>query len=494
MQSLERLAVAMLVGVALFTPVVVPAQGLHGAAGNEPGVSQSTPDASVGNASGGNAPASSTTANDAVRRGEYLALAGDCTGCHTQPGGKPFAGGVVVPTPAGAIVGSNITPSKTAGIGHYTLEQFADAVRRGVDEEGRHLYPAMPYTAYAKLTDDDIAALYAYFMHGVAPVDTRPARTALPFPFDQRWAIGVWNALFLDRAVYRADPQKDAQWNRGAYLVQGAAHCGTCHTPRNVLMAESNSRFLGGGKVGSWNAPNITSDANSGIGGWSDAELVAYLAHGDAHRKAQAAGPMAEAIDNSLRHMREEDLTAMVAYLRTVPAIRNSGDARPAFAWGSESNQLATLRGFPLPQDPEAMSGAQLYDAWCATCHQASAEGSFDGEMPPLFHNTGVGSADTDNLVMVMLEGIERMGPQGAVVLMPAFAQLSDRRLATLGSWLTKRYGNPAAAVTAEQVSHLRNESDATLVMALRTALVLAVLLIAWIALAVVRRHRRKRV
>ena len=389
-------------------------------------------------------------------------------------------------------MGTNITPSKTTGIGNYTLQQFSDALRRGLDEKGRHLYPAMPYTAYAKVTDDDIAALYAYFMHGVAPVDARPARTALPFPFDQRWAIGVWDALFLDRTAYRPDPQKNAEWNRGAYLVQGLAHCGTCHTPRNLLMAESSSRFLGGGKVGGWDAPNVTSDANSGIGGWTDAELVAYLEHGDARGKSQAAGPMAEAIDNSLRHMRDEDLKAMAVYLRTVPAIRDSHDIRPEDAWGSASNQLATVRGYTMPQDPDSMSGAQLYDAWCATCHQASAEGSFDGEMPALFHNTAMGRADSDNLVMVTLEGIQRIGPAEAAVLMPGFTQLSDRQLATLSSWLTNHYGNPAASVTADQVRRLRNGPGDYLVVAVRVAMVVALLLIAWVVLAVVRRQRRK--
>ena len=187
---------------------------------------------------------------DLIRRGEYLAIAGDCVACHTAPGGKPFAGGLPLPTPIGAIIATNITPSKTAGIGNYTLAQFTDAMRKGVRADGAHLYPAMPYTAYAKVTDDDLIALYAYFMQAVAPVDAAPPDTSLPFPFNIRLLMLAWNTLFLDRDVFHADPARSADWNRGAYLARGLAHCGTCHTPRNLLMAEGASREMGGGEVG----------------------------------------------------------------------------------------------------------------------------------------------------------------------------------------------------------------------------------------------------
>ncbi len=223
-----------------------------------------------------------------IKRSEYLAIAGDCAACHTAPGGRPMAGGLPLPTPVGNIISTNITPSRSHGIGSYTPQQFTDALRRGVRADGQHLYPAMPYTAYAKVTDEDARALYAYFMGAVAPVDESPQPTRLPFPFDIRLSMAAGNWLFLDDRRFTSDPAQSAEWNRGAYLVSGLAHCSTCHTPRNLLMAEIRSLDLGGGSVGPWQAPNITSDANSGIGGWSVRDLVSYLRDGHAANKAQA--------------------------------------------------------------------------------------------------------------------------------------------------------------------------------------------------------------
>ncbi len=391
-----------------------------------------------------------------ISRGEYVAIAGDCAACHSAPGGKPFAGGLPLPTPIGDIVATNITPSKTAGIGGYTLVQFGDAMRRGLRADGAHLYPAMPYTAYAKVTDDDIDALYAYFMLAVAPVDAAPPETRLPFPFNIRLLMLGWNTLFVDRGVFRPDPAQGAEWNRGAYLARGLAHCGTCHTPRNLLMAESASRELAGGSVGAWDAPNVTSDANSGIGGWSVQELVDYMRGGHTAGKSQAAGPRAEAIDKSLRHLTEADLRSIAVFLKTVPAVREPADTRPRHAWGAEGNDLSSIRGVALPQDADRMTGPQLYDAYCATCHQASGEGSFDGGLPPLFHNTALGRSNTDNLVLVMLEGIHR-DTEPPQLPMPGFAKLSDRQLAALGTYVMQRYGNPGANVTVDQAARLRS-------------------------------------
>ena len=428
----------------------------------------------------------------AIARGRYLALAGDCTACHTAPGGKPFAGGLIIPTPVGDIVATNITPSKTAGIGNYTLQQFANAMRRGIRADDAHLYPAMPYTAYAKVSDDDISALYAYFMREVPPVDTPSRRTDLPCPFNVRASMAAWNLLFLDRGTFRSDPSKPAEWNRGAYLVEGLAHCGTCHSPRNVLMAESTSRALAGGKVGPWDAPNITSDVNSGIGGWTEAELVDYMRRGDARGKGQAAGPMSEAIDQSLRHLTDADLQAMAVYLKGVPGMHDPADSRPRYAWGSPTNELSAVRGVATPRDGDAMNGAQLYDAWCATCHQVDAQGSFDGGLPALFHNTALGRPSSDNLVLVMLDGVRRQGALDELP-MPGFAQLSDHQLATLGSWLTQRYGNPAASVSVDQVSVLRRGGAAShLVIAVQVAIATLVIVVVIVAL-ILWRHRARR-
>ena len=390
---------------------------------------------------------------DLIARGKYVATASDCIACHTAPGGAPMAGGLALSTPIGAIMSTNITPSKESGIGNYTLEQFDAAVRKGVRADGKQLYPAMPYTAYALLSNDDVAALYAYFMSDVAPVETRPPETKLPFPFDIRLSMAGWNLLFLDKGPFEPDPAHDAEWNRGAYLVSGPAHCGTCHTPRNLFMAEQASSEMAGGDVGPWHAPNITSDPNSGIGGWSVEELVAYMRDGHV-AKSQAAGPMAEAIDHSLRFMTEADLKAMAVYLKTVPPVRDPADTQPVFAWGNLSDELASIRGVAWPQDRDAMTGPQLYDAYCATCHQVQGQGSFEGGLPSLLHNTALGRENANNLVMVILNGLHRQPD----VLMPGFAkELSDTQIATLGTYLFEHYGNPAAKVTAAQVATLRS-------------------------------------
>lgn len=424
---------------------------------------------------------------DQIARGKYLATASDCVACHTAPGGAAMAGGLAVPTPIGTIISTNITPSKADGIGSYTLEQFGAALRKGERADGKRLYPAMPYTSYALLTDDDVAALYAYFKHGVTPVDTRPPATNLPFPFNIRLSMAGWNLLFLDTGPFQPDPAHDADWNRGAYLVRGPAHCGTCHTPRNLFMAESTSSAMAGGDVGLWHAPNITSDANSGIGGWSVEELVRYMRDGHATGKGQAAGPMAEAVDNSLRFLTEADLKAIAGYLKAVPPVHDPADTQPVFSWGSPTDDLASIRGVPLPQDRNAMTGPQLYDAYCATCHQAQGQGSFDGGLPSLLHNTTLDRENTNNLVMVMLEGVHRQPD----VLMPGFGKdLSDTQITTLGAYLIQHFGNPSAKVTTEQVALLRaGPATSAIVTVVGLALALGALMV--ISLIVVWRRRQ---
>lgn len=426
-----------------------------------------------------------------VKRGEYLARAGDCVACHTGPGGKPFAGGLSLPTPIGAIVSTNITPSRTHGIGGYSLAQFTDALRKGVRADGQHLYPAMPYTSYALVSDEDAAALYAYLLHDVPAVDTAPPATDLPFPFNIRFSMAAWNVLFLDDKRFQPDTTKSAEWNRGAYLSRGLGHCSSCHSPRNLMMAEDKAKDLAGGAVGAWDAPNITSDPVSGIGAWSEQEITGYLRSGDSKGKAQAAGPMAEAIDNSLRHLNDADLHAIAVYLKTVPPVHNPDDKRAAFEWGEKGSELNSIRGVPLPADLNRMTGPQLYDAHCATCHQAHGEGSFDGGLPPLFHNAALGRARADNLVMAILEGVHRqLDPPE--LRMPGFARtLSDQQIATLASYLTQRYGNPNATVTADQVKTLRGGGAASnLVTLARIGIGVGLIVVIGLLLALLRKTR----
>ncbi|WP_240975268.1 cytochrome c [Paraburkholderia aromaticivorans] len=428
-----------------------------------------------------------------VKRGQYLATAGDCVACHTAPKGKPFAGGLSLATPLGEIVSTNITPSKTAGIGNYTQERFSDAVRKGIRADGAHLYPAMPYTSYAQVSDDDMKAMYAYFMQGVAPVDEHSPDTALPFPFNIRMSMAVWNMMFLDSKPFEANPSKSAEWNRGAYLVKGLAHCSACHTPRNTLMAEDKTLDLAGASIGGWTAPNITSDADSGVGTWSEQELADYLRTGHALDKAQAAGPMAEAVDNSLRHLSDGDLHAMAVYLKSVPSVHAKGDTRPASAWGKPTADVDEVRGVKWPADANKLSGAQLYDGYCASCHQAKGEGADGGGLPSLFHNSALGRSNTNNLVMVMLHGVQHQDGTPDI-LMPGFSDLlSDQQVATLGNYLLKRWGNQNAIVTVDQVKTLRAGGEASsLPWLARGGLIGAVILVIALALSIVRLRRRK--
>jgi len=404
-----------------------------------------------------------------IARGRYLAKAADCVACHTAPGGKPMAGGLPIDSPFGKIFASNITPSKTHGIGTYTEAQFARAVREGVNAQGQHLYPAMPYTSYAGTTDADIQALYAYFMHDVEAVDTAPPPTTLAFPFNQRWLMMGWNLLFLDRGPFLPVEGKDPQWNRGKYLVDTLAHCGACHTPRNVLMAEKQGLALSGGQVGPWRAPNITSDPVSGIGVWSVDELVQYLRTGALAGKAQAVGGMAEAIQNSLQYLSTEDLTAIASYLKDSTPVRNPADSRPAFEYGDadvdyEAGLRAVNTGIGYQAVgvgyPKLTTGAQLYSANCASCHQTTGHGTREQAFPSLAHNTVLGRDNADNLVNVILDGLHiRVGNEER--LMPGFKDdLSDAQVAQLATFVMQQYGNPTVVVDEARVKVLRQGGD----------------------------------
>ncbi|MEN5364873.1 cytochrome c [Stenotrophomonas sp. TWI273] len=402
-------------------------------------------------------------ADDAVERGRYLSVAADCVACHTSPKqGKPYAGGYAIASPLGEIWASNITPSTSHGIGNYTEADFAKAVREGVRKDGARLYPAMPYTSYAKLTDEDIHALYVYFMQAVAPVDEEARTTELPFPFSVRSSMAVWNLLFLDKTPFKPDPAQSAQWNRGAYLVEGLAHCSSCHSPRGLMMQEVGGKAFAGGSLGDWYAPNITSHPISGIGGWTDDELAQYLKTGRAEGKGQAGGGMAEAVTNSLSKLRDEDISAIVTYLRTVPAVADKDATRAAFAWGD----AATAPGEPAIRGTDApiASGAVLYSGLCASCHGSRGEGSNDGYYPSLVHNSTVGMVRPQNLVATIIGGIDRQ-VDGEHVLMPHFSEgsyvqaLSDADIAAVATYVRTTFG-PGDQVTEAQVALIRDGGE----------------------------------
>lgn len=434
-----------------------------------------------------------------LKNGEYLAVASDCTACHTASAGQPFAGGKVIESPVGEIIATNITPSKTAGIGNYSEQQFADALRKGVRADGANLYPAMPYTAYATLTDDDIHALYVYFMSGVAAVDKPAAETHLPFPLNLRFSMMFWNALFLKAPGFTPDTAQSAAWNRGKYLVEGAAHCSTCHTPRGFLMQEKDGEALSGAQVGAWYAPDITNNPASGIGSWSQQELVTYLRTGRLAGKAQAAGSMAEAITHSFQHLSPDDLNAVAEYLRSVPntAAADSGPSR--FTQGKPGNNLVAFRGEPFSA-PTRDEGARLFSGNCASCHASSGQGTADGFYPSLFHNSATAEQNPSNLIATILYGVERDTADGNVFMPPFGAQpnalnhLSDDQVATLANWILQHYGNASVTVSAAQVAEIRHGGPSSpLVMLAQVGVAAGAVIVIALLVWLLWRRRQKR-
>ncbi|MDH2328203.1 cytochrome c [Cereibacter sp. SYSU M97828] len=373
----------------------------------------------------------------AVKRGEYVMRAADCSACHTKGNGE-FAGGYEMPTPFGTLVSSNITTDVDSGIGAMTERDFFDAVRHGQGSKGL-LYPAMPYTAYAKLTDQDMHDLWA-FMSTVEPVAHKIDETAgMPFPFNIRLAMLGWDMLFFQNKGFEATAS-DEVLKRGEYLVEGAGHCSACHTPRNALGAEIASQHLEGSRVGAWFAPEITGNAHLGLGASGADEVAAYLGTGT-DGKAMATGPMAEAVEHSLQYLTEDDRLAMAAYLKSLPG---SGATAPEPMTGLERGALA-------------------YEVNCSACHGTAGEGM--GLLAPAFAgNHGILADDVTNLAHVMLKGARAAAtdvtPTSAG--MPSFAwKMDDRQIADVLDYIRNSWGNAAAPVRAEDIGALRGELDA---------------------------------
>jgi mono/diheme cytochrome c family protein len=434
-----------------------------------------------------------------IERGAYLATAADCGACHTAPGGKPFAGGLPIDTPLGIIYSTNITPSDEFGIGRYTEQEFSRALRRGIRRDGANLYPAMPYTSYAKFTQDDAHALYVYLTQAVKPVDQPAPRTALPFPMNIRLSMMAWNFLFLDAAAFVPDPKQSAEWNRGAYLVEGATHCSTCHTPRGFLMQEETGRALSGAQVGPWYASNITSDPTSGIGSWTKEELAAFLRTGHLSQKSQAAGSMAEAVTDSFQHLTAADLDAIATYVKTVPAIHDPGDDASRFTAGQAFSALATLRGRDgVTSDEGDPTGAELFEGNCASCHSAQGQGSRDGYYPSLFRNSATGARNPTNLIAAILYGVDRT-TAGKQAFMPGFGghptdanQLSNRDITVLGNYVLAHYGQAGTTITEQQVAEVRAGGPSSPLLALaRVGMAAAVVVLAGICFLIFRRRKR---
>jgi mono/diheme cytochrome c family protein len=383
------------------------------------------------------AAASARAADAPVSPGRYQAVLGDCEGCHTAPGGKPFAGGTVLETPFGKIVSANITSDRDTGIGGWSEDDFRRAVKEGLSPGGKRLYPAMPYPAYAMMPDADITALWTY-MKTVAPARHTVESNLLLFPFNIRTGMAVWNWLNFKPAAFAPVAGKSVEWNRGAYLVTGPGHCGACHTPKTLLGADRAAALTGASLQG-WFAPEITSAQPRGIGGWSMPDITTYLKTGwNSH--GVASGPMAEVVEHSTSQMIDADLSAIAVYLKDRPASENA--AAPAVA----SN------------DPALQAGAKLYQNNCVGCHGADGKGEHL-IFPPLAGNAVLLQASAENPIRILLAGAQSVSTRAAPTSpsMPSFAwKLSDAEIADLLTYVRNSWGNGSPPVAADSVTRVR--------------------------------------
>jgi mono/diheme cytochrome c family protein len=381
-----------------------------------------------------------------IEKGKYLALAGNCASCHTAPGGGFMAGGLAFETPFGTIHSTNITPDTDTGIGSWSAAQFFVSMRHGVRPDGEHLYPVFPYTAFTKLSDDDLLALFAYF-RSIPPVRQETPENELSFPFDRRSLLAFWKGMYLDARAFQPDSAQGEDWNRGAYLVEALAHCSACHSPRNVLGAEKSDRAMAGGvyldKVRSgavrpWSAPNLTSAAG-GLGLWPVEDVAAYLKTGQ-NAYVETFGPMNEVIMNSTRHLTTADVNAMAVYLKSLPAHEPA--ASPAVG--------KSLLGM----------GRTVYNLHCGTCHLPTGLG--DEESAPRLAGGSlvVQASDPASLINVILYGPELPDPPLPTKRRKNMEEfqylLTDEEVAAVATYVRSNWGNAAGEVTAEQVAAQR--------------------------------------
>ena len=390
---------------------------------------------------------------DLVARGEYLVKAADCAACHSIPGGKPFAGGLAFHLPFGAIYSTNITPDKETGIGSWSDDDFVRALHEGIAKDGSRLYPAFPYTSYAGLSRDDAVAMKAY-LFSVAAVNAPARANGLAFPFNQRWTLAFWDIAFLDQHRFRPDPAATDVQNRGAYLATALGHCGECHTPRNAGFAMETGRQFGGALLQGWRADNITTDQAYGIGGWSDAQIADYLRYGHALGRGSAAGPMAEAVADSLQYLTPEDAQAVVAYLRRIePQTGTPGtQVDPAPAPMTTSSAWA-----PGPQDPKTEPGRRIFEGACASCHSWNGKGR-QTDYAALAGSQAVNDPQGVNLIQVLLTGADLKTRHGTGY-MPSFRDgYTDAELAAVADYVIGHFGGKAGVVTAETVRRHREQ------------------------------------
>ncbi|ETX26814.1 cytochrome c [Roseivivax isoporae] len=370
-----------------------------------------------------------------VERGAYLSNIAGCGHCHRSQDGTEYVGGYVLNTPFGELVSPNITPATETGIGTWTKEEFEGALRRGVNKDGEPLYPAMPYNSYTKMSDEDIDALYAYFRNRDA-VENEVEVIQLPFPFNVRQGVAVWQTLFFQEGRFEPDPALDERLNRGAYLVEGVAHCSSCHTPRNSIGGPIGEEMFQGALVDGWYAPNISGTVGSSLEKFDHETLVAWLRN-EAPGNLPSFGPMYE-VTESLADAREDDVDAIAAYV-----LHRAEQDDPG--------QAPTLAEIP---DDVLDAGQAVYEANCVSCHGSDGMGA-DGQAARLSDNGGVAARRPHNVVRVLLAGVE---PRGAYGAMPSFAEvLSNQEISDVTNYIRRSWDNNGPeASTAELVEGLR--------------------------------------
>jgi mono/diheme cytochrome c family protein len=383
-----------------------------------------------------------------IERGEYLARAADCMVCHTSQGGKEYTGGLGFKLPFGTLYSTNITPDKETGIGNYSDQDFLNAVQRGKRHDGAMLYPAMPYPSYTYMSDEDVLAVKAY-LFSLPPVRAAAPENTLSFPFNQRWAMLFWSTVFNPDTRFTPDTSKSPEWNRGAYLVEALAHCGECHTPRNLAFALDNRKKFAGAVTAGWRAFNISSDKSTGVGGWKDEDLAAYLSSGHATGHGAASGPMGEAVDHSLSRMTPEDIRAIVAYLRSVPP--------------TPSPDLPATMAPPAPASHKQgitadARGKMVFEGACVSCHGWSGESGIS-PMATLTGAWAVNDPAATNVAQIVISGTKRHTPDGALS-MPAFGNAyTDDEIAAVANYVTARFGAKGSKLTANDVAELRKQT-----------------------------------
>jgi mono/diheme cytochrome c family protein len=375
-----------------------------------------------------------------IERGEYLTRAADCAACHDTPNGKPFAGGLPFKLPFGTIYSTNITADRETGIGNWSDDDFVRALHRGISPGGHYLYSAFPYTSFTAMSRDDALAIKAY-LFSLPQQHVANKENDLSFPFNQRWGMAFWNLAFLSDQRFAPDPAQSAAVNRGAYLATALGHCGECHTPRNLAFALESRREFAGEVVVGWRAYNITADKRSGVDDWSDAQLASYISSAHAQDRGSAAGPMAEAVENSLQYLTTEDTTALVAYLRTVVAQTgevNTGQPQPA-------------------QEPEDELGRHVFDGGCANCHEYNADGR-QTVYASLAGSRSVNDPNGANLTQILLNGAKYRFKDQSVYMPPFGAAYSDAELAAVANYVIAHFGGKTGHVAPQDVAKRRQE------------------------------------